>query len=202
MPRMRPRCSDLTAGFEFSASGDCISCPPVEQTGMSSSEPSAIVLHGIPRICGLYRFRFGREKAGSDASSRRLCQRVQDGAPAGNSPNSGRMIRATHRCVARTERMHPRRHFPRLCRIAAAALTLAAPRWTAAQTDKLAEARPLVRAERFVDAEAALRQMVQEHADSADAHYLLGYVLFSENKPRPSLAEYAEASRYRPASAA
>src|SRR5436190_8661475 len=55
---MRPRCSVLTGGFDFSGCGDCTSCPPVERAEMSNSEPSAIVLQGIPRICGLYKFRF------------------------------------------------------------------------------------------------------------------------------------------------
>src|ERR1035438_8564562 len=53
---MRPRCSILTGGFDFSGCGDCTSCPPFEQTEMSSSEPSAIVLHGIPCMYGLYKF--------------------------------------------------------------------------------------------------------------------------------------------------
>src|ERR1017187_7006608 len=58
IPRMRPRCSILTGGFDFSGCGDCTSCPPFEQTEMSNSEPSAIVLQGIPCMCGLYKFRF------------------------------------------------------------------------------------------------------------------------------------------------
>src|ERR1700676_5046606 len=51
---MRPRCSILTGGFDFSGCGDCTSCPPIEPAEMSNSEPSAIVLHGIPCIGGLY----------------------------------------------------------------------------------------------------------------------------------------------------
>src|SRR5580698_1828640 len=51
---MRPRCSILTGGFDFSGCGDCTSCPPTERAEMSNSEPSAIVLHGIPCIGGLY----------------------------------------------------------------------------------------------------------------------------------------------------
>src|SRR5450755_1471599 len=53
---MRPRCSILTGGIDFSGCGDCTSCPPFEQTEMSNSEPSAIVLHGIPCMYGLYKF--------------------------------------------------------------------------------------------------------------------------------------------------
>src|SRR5580693_5566370 len=55
---MRPRCSILTGGFDFSGCGDFTSCPPVERAEMSNSEPSAIVLHGIPCMDGLYKFRF------------------------------------------------------------------------------------------------------------------------------------------------
>src|SRR5208283_5433632 len=55
---MRPRCSILTGGFDFSGCGDCTSCPPFAQTEMSNSEPSAIVLEGIPSIWVLYTFRF------------------------------------------------------------------------------------------------------------------------------------------------
>src|SRR5580700_3558610 len=55
---MRPRCSILTGGFDFSGCGDCTSCPPFKQAEMSNSEPSAIVLQGIPCMCGLYKFRF------------------------------------------------------------------------------------------------------------------------------------------------
>ena len=54
---MRPRCSVLTGGFDFSGCGDCTSCPPFEQTEMSNSEPSAIVLQGVPCMCGLYTVR-------------------------------------------------------------------------------------------------------------------------------------------------
>jgi len=54
IPRMRPRCSILTGGFDVSGCGDCTSCPPFEQIEMSNSEPSVIVRQGIPCMCGLY----------------------------------------------------------------------------------------------------------------------------------------------------
>src|ERR1019366_2889895 len=62
IPRMRPRCSILTGGFDFSACGDCTSCPPLELAEMSNSEPRAIVLHGIPCMCGLYQVSIRMEK--------------------------------------------------------------------------------------------------------------------------------------------
>src|SRR6266403_5008071 len=55
IPRMRPRCSVLTGGFDSSGCGDCIFCPLFAHTEMSNSEPSAIVLQGIPCMCGLYK---------------------------------------------------------------------------------------------------------------------------------------------------
>src|SRR6266576_4602461 len=75
IPRMRPRCSILTGGFDFSGCGDCTSCPPFEQSGMSNSEPSAMVLQDIPCMCGLYKFRFEWEKtvlSGLAAGDRRF----------------------------------------------------------------------------------------------------------------------------------
>jgi hypothetical protein len=50
---MRPRCSILAGGFEFSGCEDFTSCPPVEWVEISNSDPSAIVLHAIPCIGGL-----------------------------------------------------------------------------------------------------------------------------------------------------
>jgi hypothetical protein len=67
---MRPRCSILTGGFDFSGCGDCTSCPPIEQAEMSNSEPSAIVLQGIPCMCGLYKFRFEWRKRFAQGSPR------------------------------------------------------------------------------------------------------------------------------------
>src|SRR5208282_1597408 len=54
IPRMRPRCSILTGGCDFSGCEDCTCCPPFEQIEMSNREPSAIMLHDIPSIGGLY----------------------------------------------------------------------------------------------------------------------------------------------------
>ena len=68
---MRPRCSILTGGFDFSGCGDCTSCPPIERAEMSNSEPSAIVLHGIAcirRIIHKVRFEW-RKRFAHRASS-------------------------------------------------------------------------------------------------------------------------------------
>lgn len=66
---------------------------------------------------------------------------------------------------------------------------------------------PLVEAQALLDrgklgqAESAVREYLGSHADSADAHYLLGYILFKEQNPKPSLEQYTEGARYRAPSA-
>jgi tetratricopeptide (TPR) repeat protein len=61
----------------------------------------------------------------------------------------------------------------------------------------LVEVQSLVDAGKLNDAENAARRYVESHRDSADAHYLLGYILFREGNPKLSLAEYTEGQRYR-----
>ncbi len=71
-----------------------------------------------------------------------------------------------------------------------------------AQPDSaLVQAQSLLDAGQFPGAESAVRGYLQTHPDSADAHYLLGYVLFREQNPKSSLAEYTAAARYRPPAA-
>src|SRR6476646_4571488 len=81
IPRMRPRCSILTGGFDFSGCGDCTSCPPFEHTEMSNSEPSAIVLQGIPCICGLYKVSIRMEKTVRFGHKRQIPATGLDGFP-------------------------------------------------------------------------------------------------------------------------
>jgi tetratricopeptide (TPR) repeat protein len=61
----------------------------------------------------------------------------------------------------------------------------------------LVEVQSLVDAGKLNDAESATRRYLETHQSSADAHYLLGYILFREGNPKPSLAEYKEGARYR-----
>lgn len=70
-----------------------------------------------------------------------------------------------------------------------------------APDDPLSEVRALVRLEKFSTAEQAVRRYLQIHKNSADGHYLLGYILFKEQKAKESLAEYTEGARYRTPSA-
>src|SRR5580692_12544941 len=51
---MRPRCSTLTGGFDFSGWGAATSWPPFKQAEMSNSEPSAIVFQGNRCMCQLF----------------------------------------------------------------------------------------------------------------------------------------------------
>src|ERR1700731_3495853 len=62
---------------------------------------------------------------------------------------------------------------------------------------ELFEVQSLLDAGKLSDAEIANRRYLDTHATSADAHYLLGYILFREGKPKSSLAEYTEGARYR-----
>ena len=89
----------------------------------------------------------------------------------------------------------------------------------------LTRARSLIDSGLTSDAEANVRDYLGAHPDSADAHFLLGYILFREiqqpghlaisgqksladtaasrpGKARESLAEFTEGARYRPPSAA
>lgn len=61
----------------------------------------------------------------------------------------------------------------------------------------LASARMALAARNLSEAERLTRLFVSSHLDSADGHYLLGFILFQERNPKASLAEYTEAARYR-----
>src|SRR5690349_4634664 len=54
IPRMRPRCSILRGGLDFSGGGDCACCPPMEAIERSNSEPRVMVRHGRFFMRGLY----------------------------------------------------------------------------------------------------------------------------------------------------
>ena len=61
-------------------------------------------------------------------------------------------------------------------------------------TDEYEQARALVNQQHYPAAEKALREYVAAHKDRADALYLLGYVLFREDKPADSLKVYTRAA--------
>jgi tetratricopeptide (TPR) repeat protein len=61
----------------------------------------------------------------------------------------------------------------------------------------LAPDRDLVEHGDYPDAARNLSAYLADHAASADAHFLLGYVLYREDKPRESLAEYTAGAHLR-----
>ena len=65
------------------------------------------------------------------------------------------------------------------------------------QGDPLGTARSLAEAGKFPEAEAMVRDVLASQPASADGHFLLGYILFREHKPRESLAEFTEGARFR-----
>ncbi len=83
------------------------------------------------------------------------------------------------------------------------AIILPASRLLNSQTvvDPLLPVRSLVEAGKLADAEQEIRLYLESHKNSADAHYLLGYILFKRQKAKPSLAEYTEGAKYRTPSA-
>ena len=64
-------------------------------------------------------------------------------------------------------------------------------------TDPLADARSLATSGPPEKAEALVRSYLEANPASADAHFLLGYVLFREQRARDSLAEFTAAAKYR-----
>jgi tetratricopeptide (TPR) repeat protein len=69
---------------------------------------------------------------------------------------------------------------------------------SAANPPDLLRAQQLADSGRWTEAETAARAVISVHPDSAAAHTLLGYVLFKEDKPEASLAEYAQAAKLTP----
>jgi tetratricopeptide (TPR) repeat protein len=64
-------------------------------------------------------------------------------------------------------------------------------------SEPLAAARALVEANRLEEAEQAVRRYLETNKDSADGHFLLGYILFKGQKAAASLAEYTEGAKFR-----
>ena len=62
----------------------------------------------------------------------------------------------------------------------------------------LMQAKSLVNLNDFTAADAALQRFLQQDARSAQALYLLGYVLQRENKPRESLETFTRAAAIKP----
>lgn len=82
-----------------------------------------------------------------------------------------------------------------------AAIGMAAILGAQSVPDPLASIRVFVKAGNLPEAEQQARAYVQSHGDSADAHFLLGYILFEEQRAKDSLAEYTEGAKYKKPSA-
>jgi tetratricopeptide (TPR) repeat protein len=63
--------------------------------------------------------------------------------------------------------------------------------------DQLAASRALLASGQLAKSEASLRTYLSNHPASADAHFLLGYVLFSEQRAQDSLAEFTAGAKVR-----
>lgn len=61
----------------------------------------------------------------------------------------------------------------------------------------LADVRDYITTGRLATAEQALHAYIAENPSSADAHFLLGYVMFREQRATDSLAEFTEGAKFR-----
>ena len=76
-------------------------------------------------------------------------------------------------------------------------IACAVPALSQAPPDPLAPARALLDAGKAAESESLLRSYLAAHPESADAHYLLGYALFREQKATESLAEFTAGAKFR-----
>lgn len=65
----------------------------------------------------------------------------------------------------------------------------------------LREARSLLQLGTLDKAEEMTRQYLRDHANSADGHFLLGFILFRKANAKASLAEFTEGAKYHAPSA-
>jgi tetratricopeptide (TPR) repeat protein len=87
--------------------------------------------------------------------------------------------------------------FPISSHLVAAVVLCATPAFCQQQSDPLAAARSLLDSGKFAESEANLRAYLVANPSSADAHFLLGYVLFREQKATESLAEFTAGAKSR-----
>ncbi len=65
----------------------------------------------------------------------------------------------------------------------------------ASPSNSLAQVQALLDQGKLADAEAGGRGYVAAHENAGEAHFLLGFILFRENKPAASLGEYTAGAR-------
>jgi tetratricopeptide (TPR) repeat protein len=61
-------------------------------------------------------------------------------------------------------------------------------------SEALVRARALLGSTHWQDAEPLVRTYLETHPDAGEAHLLMGQILYRQNQPRPSMAEYVKAS--------
>lgn len=76
-------------------------------------------------------------------------------------------------------------------------LLLAAPALCQTSAGPLAQAHVLLDAGKIQDAESVLRKDLAADPSNADAHFLLGYALFREEKAKESLGEFTAGAKFR-----
>jgi len=65
---------------------------------------------------------------------------------------------------------------------------------TGSDSQTLARARDLLASSHWRDAEPLVKRYLESHPDESEAHLLMGQILYRQNQPRPSMAEYVKAS--------
>jgi tetratricopeptide (TPR) repeat protein len=73
----------------------------------------------------------------------------------------------------------------------------AQPEAPLARDPALRQCLALIQSREYASASDKIRAFLHDHPDSAEGHFLLGYVLYRQQKPRESLAEYTEGARFR-----
>lgn len=61
---------------------------------------------------------------------------------------------------------------------------------------QLEQARAFLGKGLLTEAEGSVRQYLDQHRDSANGHFLLGHILFRQQKPEASLAEYTQGAKF------
>ena len=68
---------------------------------------------------------------------------------------------------------------------------------SAVEADPFPAVHQLLDEKKYSEAEQLLRSYLENHLSSADAHFLLGYALFRENRPKDSLAEFTQGAKFK-----
>ncbi|MGA7524578.1 MAG: tetratricopeptide repeat protein [Acidobacteriaceae bacterium] len=73
----------------------------------------------------------------------------------------------------------------------------AQPEVPLASDPALQQCLALIQSREYAPASEKIRAFLHDHPYSAEGHFLLGYVLYRQQEPRESLAEYTEGARFR-----